>query len=89
MHSYLRVFPMLLLFLPLSVPAQTVPPVSASAAARFLEQASWGPTAVAVSDVPGMGFDNYLNSQFVEPKSTIPDAPVDPKNQNLRGARGG
>ncbi|MGI8987973.1 MAG: DUF1800 domain-containing protein [Bryobacteraceae bacterium] len=87
MHRPLRVFSMLLMFLPAIALAETIPPVSASAAARFLEQASWGPTASAVSDVRKLGLDNYLEAQFAEPESTIADVPVDPKNQNLRAVQ--
>ena len=50
----------------------------ALAAARFLQQAIWGPTAATVAHVQDVGFERYINEQFVTPPSAItlpqPDA---------------
>jgi uncharacterized protein (DUF1800 family) len=48
------------------------------AAARFLEQASWGPTIATVAHLKEVGFDGYLAEQFATAPSAItvpvPDA---------------
>jgi uncharacterized protein (DUF1800 family) len=49
------------------------PLVSAAAAARFLEQSSWGPTVASVALVKDIGFSAYLDQQFAAPASTWPD----------------
>jgi uncharacterized protein (DUF1800 family) len=49
--------------------------ITPSAAARFLEQASWGPTSTTVAQVQQMGFSAYIDSQFLAPLSPIPDVP--------------
>lgn len=48
---------------------------SASAAARFLEQASWGPTTASIAEVQKLGFSPWIDSQFAAPLSPIPDVP--------------
>jgi len=50
--------------------AQSVTP---NAARRFLEQASWGPTADSVAHVQQVGFDQWLEEQFAELPSAAPD----------------
>ena len=49
------------------------PLVSDAAAARFLEQASWGPTAASVALVKEVGFNAYIDQQIAAPVSTWPD----------------
>jgi uncharacterized protein (DUF1800 family) len=49
------------------------PQVSRTAAARFLEQASFGPTEESVLQVSQVGFQTYLQDQFRAPMSTFPD----------------
>jgi uncharacterized protein (DUF1800 family) len=44
-------------------------PASDADAIRFLEQASWGPTAAEVARVKAMGFKAYLDEQFNLPPS--------------------
>ena len=44
--------------------------VTAGAAARFLEQASWGPTPTTIAQVQQSGFQAYINQQFSLPAST-------------------
>ncbi len=50
----------------------TVGQVSAMAAARFLEQSSWGPTAATIAQVQQVGFQTYLQQQFSASVSTYP-----------------
>lgn len=55
-----------------SVPAAALvgpahPQVSYLAAARFLEQASWGPSAESVAHLQDVGFDVWLSEQFAVP----------------------
>ncbi|MBV9573605.1 MAG: DUF1800 family protein [Acidobacteriales bacterium] len=44
--------------------------VSATAAARFLEQSTWGPTPQSIAHVQQIGFQAFLNEQFSAPAST-------------------
>jgi uncharacterized protein (DUF1800 family) len=47
--------------------------VSPAAAARFLEQSSFGPTSAEIASVEQLGFAAYINAQFGAPMSTYPD----------------
>jgi len=51
------------------------PTVSPTAAARFLDQASWGPTQATVAAVELAGFSKYIDTQFAAPLSPLPDVP--------------
>ncbi len=46
------------------------------AAARFLDQATWGPTPASVAQLQQMGTDAWLNAQFALNVSDLPDQPV-------------
>ncbi len=48
------------------------PKVSAAAAARFLEQVSWGPDPLSIARVQQLGFAAYLDEQFRQPPSQYP-----------------
>ena len=50
--------------------------VSAVEAARFLDQASWGPTPASISQVQQMGITKWLNAQFALNTSDLPDQPI-------------
>jgi hypothetical protein len=50
--------------------------ITARAAARLLEQASWGPTPLAVADVQNAGVEGWLENQFQLNTSTLPDQPM-------------
>jgi uncharacterized protein (DUF1800 family) len=52
------------------------PPLSASAAARFLDQASWGPTPASIAQLQQMGIASWLAAQFATNISDIPDQPI-------------
>ena len=55
-------------------------------AVRFLEQATWGPTAADLAHVKAVGFRAYLNEQFSAPvtnaadQSNYPDLPFAPED---------
>jgi uncharacterized protein (DUF1800 family) len=52
--------------------------VTAAAAGRILEQATFGPTPELINQVQQLGFDSLLQSQIAAPASTYPDpAPTD------------
>ncbi len=61
---------------------------TATAAARFLEQASWGPTPASVSEVQKIGFEKWIANQMdpnLTPLSSFPPVAVDAKgNTSLR-----
>src|SRR5665213_1667320 len=48
----------------------------ASAAARFLDQATWGPTPASIAQLQQMGITNWLNAQFALNTSDIPNQPM-------------
>jgi uncharacterized protein (DUF1800 family) len=52
------------------------PQVSATSAARFLEQSTFGPTQESINQVQQVGFQNYLQDQFRAPMSTFADPPT-------------
>ena len=45
--------------------------VSAYAAARLLEQASWGPTPKAIEEVQRLGIEGWINQQLALPASSL------------------
>ncbi len=49
--------------------------MTAGAAARFLDQATWGPTPASIAQLQQMGINNWLNAQFALNTSDIPDQP--------------
>ena len=46
--------------------------VSATAAARFLEQSTWGPTQASIAHLQAIGFQAFLNEQFSASVSKYP-----------------
>ena len=57
--------------------SQTPPPlVSDRAAARLLDQATWGPTPATIAEVQQAGISNWLNTQFNSNSSDLPDQPI-------------
>jgi|SRR5579871_1053524 len=57
---------------------QTIGPaiLNDHAAARFLDQATWGPTPASIAQLQQMGIDNWLNGQFALNTSDLPDQPI-------------
>jgi uncharacterized protein (DUF1800 family) len=51
--------------------------VTPAAAARFLGQARFGPTAATATQVQQMGISGWIDSQFGAPITPIPDVPPD------------
>jgi hypothetical protein len=56
-----------------SPPAGAAPKVTARTAARLLDQASWGPTPLAIAEVQNAGVQSWLATQFQLNTSTLPD----------------
>jgi len=54
----------------------STPEMSASAAARFLDQATWGPTPASIAELQRMGTSEWLSAQFALNTSNIPDQPI-------------
>jgi hypothetical protein len=50
--------------------------MSAGAAARFLDQATWGPTPASIAELQQLGTTNWLSAQFALNTSNIPDQPL-------------
>jgi uncharacterized protein (DUF1800 family) len=50
--------------------------ITAGAAARFLDQASWGPTEESIARLQEIGITNWLNGQFLLNTSDLPDQPI-------------
>src|SRR5262245_23600068 len=54
---------------------------SAAEAARFLQQSTWGPTPELISHVQDVGFQQFLEEQFVAPISSYPTLPLVPQTR--------
>src|ERR1700685_3229507 len=50
--------------------------LSAGAAARFLDQATWGPTPASIAQLQEAGITNWLDAQFALNTSDLPDQPL-------------
>ena len=50
--------------------------MSDRAAARFLDQATWGPTPAAIQALQQAGFPTWLSTQFALTTSELPDQPL-------------
>lgn len=50
--------------------------LSADAAARFLDQATWGPTPASIAQLQQKGIANWLKTQFALKTSTLPSQPM-------------
>ena len=49
---------------------------TAAAAARFLDQTSFGPTSATITQVQQLGLTAYLNEQFNTAQTVLPDIPI-------------
>ena len=54
----------------------SVPSMSDLAAARFLDQATWGPTPVSIAQLEQAGINAWLAAQFPLNTSDLPDQPL-------------
>jgi uncharacterized protein (DUF1800 family) len=52
------------------------PAMTDRAAARFLDQATWGPTADQIASLAQMGIPKWLDAQFAATPSDLPDQPI-------------
>ena len=50
--------------------------ISDREAARFLDQATWGPTPTSIADLESMGINNWLAAQFALNTSDLPDQSI-------------
>jgi uncharacterized protein (DUF1800 family) len=50
--------------------------LSARAAARFLDQATWGPTPSSIAELQQVGITGWLSAQFALNISDLPDQPI-------------
>ena len=63
-----------------SATAVTTPKVTAMAAARFLEQAGFGPTPASITEVQSLGFGPWIDAQIaLKPWSPVADYSTDAK----------
>jgi uncharacterized protein (DUF1800 family) len=56
--------------------------MSDTAAARFLDQATWGPTPSSIAQLEQMGITKWLAAQFAANTSDLPDQPILAANGN-------
>jgi uncharacterized protein (DUF1800 family) len=52
------------------------PMMTDRAAARFLDQATWGPTPESIAVLERTGIEDWLKAQFSAPLSDLPDQPI-------------
>jgi uncharacterized protein (DUF1800 family) len=71
-----------LLLLSIPVFSQTAATMTDRAAARFLDQATWGPTPQAIAELEKVGIDRWLEAQFAAKMSDLPDQPLLASNGN-------
>ena len=53
-------------------------PPTRTAAARFLQSATWGPTSQSIADVQSMGFERFLDEQFTYTSTNYQSLPLVP-----------
>jgi uncharacterized protein (DUF1800 family) len=56
--------------------AGTADVMTSVAAARFLDQATWGPTPSSMAELQSLGITEWLNRQFTARSSDLPDQPI-------------
>jgi uncharacterized protein (DUF1800 family) len=71
-----RIFWLVLFSLPAFGQITASPPMTPRAAARFLEQATWGPSSGAITQLANEGIEKWLTTQFEETPSDLPDQPI-------------
>ncbi|HTW65003.1 MAG TPA: DUF1800 family protein [Bryobacteraceae bacterium] len=79
MRSVLKCSYLVLLFAAPVVPGfgqSSAQQLSAAAAARFLDQATWGPTPASIAQLQQTGITNWLKAQFALNTSNLPDQPI-------------
>lgn len=78
MKKYCNVAAVLGILIPYSGFSQTAaaPALTDRAAARFLDQATWGPTPASITELKQMGIEAWLKTQLALNTSDLPDQPV-------------
>jgi uncharacterized protein (DUF1800 family) len=71
-----RFFCLLLISLPGFSQTTSATLMTDRAAARFLDQATWGPTPDSIATLEKMGISAWLESQFAARPSNLPDQPI-------------
>ena len=74
-----QLFCLLLISLPALRPAAsqtTAPLMTDRAAARFLDQATWGPTPQAIANLQNTGMTPWLEQQFAAKMTDLPDQAI-------------
>src|SRR3970040_1560982 len=59
-----------------AIPARCQVVMTDRAAARFLDQATWGPSSASIAKLQQMGIRNWLDWQFSLNSSDLPDQPI-------------
>ena len=59
-----------------ATPARCQVVMTDRAAARFLDQATWGPSSASIAKLQQMGIRNWLDWQFSLNSSDLPDQPI-------------
>ncbi len=72
----------ILLLVPYAFSQTTATVMTARAAARFLDQATWGPTPASIAQLQQMGITKWLAAQFALNTSDLPDQPILAANGN-------
>jgi uncharacterized protein (DUF1800 family) len=72
----MKYYSLIAAFALLSSAQTTTPVLTARAAARFLDQATWGPTPASIAQVQTMGFTAWLQAQYALNTSDLPDQPI-------------
>ncbi len=65
-----------LTFVVTALAQSSTPQLPAGAAARFLDQATWGPTPASIAQLQQMGIPTWLKAQFALNTSNIPNQPI-------------
>jgi uncharacterized protein (DUF1800 family) len=73
---------LILLTLPAFSQTGTPPVMTDRAAARFLDQATWGPTPASMAELEQMGITAWLDAQFAAAPSDLPDQALLASNGN-------
>lgn len=76
--STLRAVIYLTALLAVSIPPARAQQPSANDAARFLEQATFGPNSALIAHVQSVGYAAFLDEQFALPASSYPPLPLQP-----------
>jgi uncharacterized protein (DUF1800 family) len=72
----MKYYSLIAAFALLSSAQTTTPVLTARAAARFLDQATWGPTPATIAQVQLMGFNAWLQAQYALNTSDLPDQAI-------------